>query len=92
MNNIDKDYSFNVVNHLGIEVTCDTLAVLNLENSEPIIIFTDYTLDKDNKFNVYVSKIIKNDEGFKLETIDDYKAIPEVNQELRKIWSELNSK
>ena len=36
----------------------DEYDALVQQNEEPIIIYTDYTLDKDNKFNLYVSKVL----------------------------------
>lgn len=87
--NINEEYSFTTINENGMEVICDTLAVINQENDNPIIIYTDYTLDKDKKFNLYVSKVIKNNDNFQLETIDDYQIIPEINQALQKIWNDM---
>ena len=62
-NMLNPEYSFTITNDNGIEVVCDTLAVVQ-QNEEPIIIYTDYTLDKDNKFNLYVSKVTLKDDNF----------------------------
>ncbi len=83
---INEDYSFTITNEYGFEVICDTLALIENEDN-PIIIYTDYTLDKDNKFNVYVSQMIKNGDSFILETINDYDSIPEIRTALDNIWA-----
>lgn len=85
-NMLNPEYSFTITNDNGIEVVCDTLAVVQ-QNEEPIIIYTDYTLDKDNKFNLYVSKVTLKDDNFILEKIDNYENIPEIQNALKNIWS-----
>ncbi len=85
-NMLNPEYSFTITNDNGIEVVCDTLAVVQ-QNEEPIIIYTDYTLDKDNKFNLYVSKVTLKDDNFILEKINNYENIPEIQKALNNIWS-----
>ena len=85
-NMLNPEYSFTITNDYGIEVVCDTLAVVQ-QNEEPIIIYTDYTLDKDNKFNLYVSKVTLKDDNFILEKINNYENIPEIQKALTNIWS-----
>lgn len=85
-NMLNPEYSFTITNDDGIEVVCDTLAVVQ-QNEEPIIIYTDYTLDKDNKFNLYVSKVTLKDDNFILEKINNYENIPEIQKALNNIWS-----
>ena len=85
-NMLNPEYSFTITNDNGIEVVCDTLAVVQ-QNEEPIIIYTDYTLDKDNKFNLYVSKVTLKDDNFILEKINNYENIPEIQKSLKNIWS-----
>lgn len=87
---INEDYSFTVMDENGLETICDTLSVVNIEGENPLIIYTDYSLDKDNKFNLYVSKMIKENDNFKLEKIDDYSIIPEIQKEIEKISNEIN--
>lgn len=85
-NMLNPEYSFTITNDNGIEVVCDTLAVVQ-QNEEPIIIYTDYTLDKDNKFNLYVSKVTLKDDNFILEKINNYENIPEIQKALNNILS-----
>ena len=85
-NMLNPEYSFTITNDNGIEVVCDTLAVVQ-QNEEPIIIYTDYTLDKDNKFNLYVSKVTLKDDNFILEKINNYENIPEIQKALNNKWS-----
>lgn len=83
-NKINEEYTFSITNDDGIEVLCDTLGII--EQEEPIIIYTDYTLDNDNKFNLYVSKVVKKDDNFILEKIDNYENIPKIKNALENIW------
>ena len=84
-NMLDKEYSFTITNDNGIEVVCDTLALVE-QAGEPIIIYTDYTLDDDNKFNLYISKVVEKDNNYILEKIDNYENIPEIQKALENIW------
>lgn len=84
-NMLDKEYSFTITNDNGIEVVCDTLAIVE-QAGEPIIIYTDYTLDENNKFNLYVSKVVEKDNNYMLEKIDNYEDIPEIQKTLENIW------
>lgn len=84
---ISEDYSFTTFDDLGNEVICDTLALI--ENDEnPIIVYTDYTMDNNDKFNLYVSQIVASEDGFALETINDYSDIPEIQKTLEKLWQQ----
>lgn len=84
-NMLDKEYSFTITNDNGIEVVCDTLALVE-QAGEPIIIYTDYTLDDDNKFNLYISKVVEKENNYILEKIDNYENIPEIQKALENIW------
>lgn len=89
--NIDKDYSFTVMDENGNETICDTLSVVSIEGENPLMIYTDYSLDQEGKFNLYVSKIIKDNDDLKLEKIDDYSIIPEIQKEIEKISNQINN-
>ena len=84
-NMLDKEYSFTITNDNGIEVVCDTLALVE-QAGEPIIIYTDYTLDDNNKFNLYISKVVEKDNNYILEKIDNYENVPEIQKALENIW------
>lgn len=83
---INEDYSFTIINDDGMEVICDTLALIESQDN-PIVIYTDYTLDKDNKFNVFVSQLVANGDNFSLETVSNYENIPEIKKALDQIWN-----
>lgn len=85
-NLIKEDYSFTIFDDLGNEVICDTLALIESEENL-IIVYTDYTLDKNNRFNLYVSQMIESNDGFVLEKINDYSDIPEIQKTLDTIWN-----
>ena len=89
--NIDKDYSFTVSDENGNDVICDTLSVVNIEGENPIIIYTDYSIDEDGKFNLYASKVIKEDENMKLEKIDDITILPEIQKEMEKVLNSIHA-
>jgi len=87
---INEDYSFTTTDEFGNELKCDTLALIE-NNNDPIIIYTDYTLDNENKFNLYVSKLVEYNGNFNLEIIENYENIPEVKETLNRIWSEMQN-
>ena len=84
-NLINEDYSFTTTDNNGNEVKCDTLALIQREDY-PIIIYTDYTMDNENKFNLFVSQVVPNGEGFTLEMIDNYEDIPDIKKAIDNIW------
>ena len=89
--NIDNDYSFVVTDDYGNDTICDTLAVVNVEGEKPMVIYTDYSLDEEDRFNLFASRVVEVDGTMQLEKIDDASNIPEIRQEMEKIWSEMNS-
>ncbi len=88
---INESYSFTIKDANGNEMICDTLALIENDNN-PIVIYTDYTMDNENKFNLYVSKVVQNNEGYTLEAIDNYEDIPEIKKALDEIWAKQNVK
>lgn len=86
---INEGYSFTTVDENNRQVICDTLGVVNIEGENPIIIYTDYTLDENQKFNLYVSKIVKEEDHIKLEEIDHYDIIPEIKVKMDQIWNNI---
>lgn len=88
-NLISEDYSFTTFDEKGNEVICDTLALIEYEDI-PVIIYTDYTVDADNKFNLYVSKVVENDGEFILEQFTNYEDIPEIKNALERLSREQN--
>lgn len=71
-NNINSEYLFSVYNEDGSETKCDAIAVLNDEDLGNIIIYTDYTKNEENKYNVYASKLtIEEDNSTKLEELNE---------------------
>lgn len=84
---INENYSFTTYDESGNEVICDTLALID-SGENPIIVYTDYTMDNENKFNLFVSKVVENGESFTLETIDNYEDVPEIRKVLEKLWQQ----
>ena len=52
---INEGYSFTTVDENNRQVICDTLGVVNIEGENPIIIYTDYTLDENQKFKITIA-------------------------------------
>ena len=90
-NIINEDYSFTTYDDMGNEVICDTLALIET-GENPIIVYTDYTMNNENKFNLFVSQVIYSENSIKLEKIDNYNDIPEIRIVLEKIWNNENVK
>ena len=86
---ISEDYSFTTYDKLGNEVICDTLAIIEYEDN-PVIIYTDYTLDNDNKYNLFVSKVVEADGNFTLEEFNNYEDIPVIKEAIEKLSKEQN--
>ena len=86
-NLISEDYSFTTYDNLGNEVICDTLAIIEYEDS-PVIIYTDYTMDENNKFNLFISKVVESDGNFTLEEFTNYEDIPVIKEAIEKLNKE----
>jgi hypothetical protein len=92
MENYDDDYSFSVTTPNGIEMKCDTLGTVMDEDGHCIILYTDYTLDKENKFNIYASKLVKDGDAIRLESIRDIENYPQILEALIKVRDEVEKK
>lgn len=82
-----EEMSFTITNNNGIEVKCDVLSVINDEENKTYLLYTDYTLNDNNEYNVYVSQMINEDDSFRLEEIDNLDLLPgiqEVYEEVKK--------
>lgn len=82
-----EEMSFTITNSDGIEVKCDVLSVINDEENKTYLLYTDYTLNDNNEYNVYVSQMINEDDSFRLEEIDNLDLLPgiqEVYEEVKK--------
>lgn len=89
----EKDLSFNVINKDGIEVKCDTLAILKPENEETgevYVIYTDYTVDENNNLNVYASQLLKDENGYKLEIIENLENYANLLNKVQQEYKKLN--
>ena len=87
--NIEEGYSFTVTDENGNETICDTLSVVNIEGENPIVIYTDYSLDNIGNFSLFASKVISDGDYIKLERINDDSILPEVRVEMDKILNNI---
>ena len=65
-----EDLSFTIKYENGEELINDITAVIpnQYNREEPYVIFTDYTLDDNDEFNIYYGKLIKNHNRYDLST------------------------
>ena len=75
-----------IENELGEKINLYVLATIN-NNNQLYIIYTDNTFDEENLPNLFVSEIIKEENGFRLEEIDNYEEIEAISKEMDKILS-----
>lgn len=85
----DDQYSFTMEKD-GVTYKCDTLGIVERENNDTVLIYTDYTLDLNMNFNYYAASIQNDENGYHLVPIPHPELIPEVNEELNKIKTENN--
>ena len=88
MKDFDEDYSFLLKDENGQETNCNILAIIKRKGENPIIVYTDYTLDNENKYNLFASQIIKDDNTYSLQIIDNPEEFIGLREELSKIYKE----
>ena len=71
-----EDLNFTITNDMGIEVKCDVLSLINDDQDKTYVIYTDYTMNDENKYNVYASQLINVDGKVVLEEIENTELIP----------------
>ena len=82
-----EEMSFVITNDKGVEVKCDVLSVINDDDNKTYIIYTDYTLNNNDEYNIYVSQMISEGDSFKLEEIDNLDLLPgfqEIYEDVKK--------
>ena len=92
----ENDFSFEIINDDGMQVKCDTLLLITPEIGENIdedtyIIYTDYTMDDKNNFNVFISKLVKSGDDFKLEKAADYEKYTRLVEAMKNEYAKLNA-
>lgn len=85
---VNKEYTFTILDAAGNEVLCDTLAYIEREEENPIIIYTDYSINSNEKINLYVSELVPKNGAISLEDIDEYENIPMVVDKMHEIWKQ----
>lgn len=63
--------------------------VEDFENNTIYMIYTDNTFDENNVLNLFVSKVIKENDEFHLEDIEDYEHIDLITKEIDRIIKEM---
>lgn len=85
-----EEMSFTIPFGNSGEVKCDVLSVVNDDENNTYLIYTDYTLN-NNEYNVYVSQVIYEGEEYRLEKID-FNLIPELQKVYEEAVKELSLK
>ena len=84
-----EEFTFEIENDLGQKAVLTSLALIeDKEKNITYMIYTDSTVDADGIPNLFVSIVHKDEEGFRLEEVEDYEEIDLVSQEIDKIISE----
>ena len=89
MKDFDEDYSLLLKDENGQETNCNILAIIKRQGENPIIVYTDYTLDKENKYKIIASQVIKNGDSYSTQIIDNPKDVVGLSEELNKIYEEI---
>lgn len=88
MTNLDE-YSFTIINDQGMEVTCDVISVINDNDTNQVyVVYTDYLLTASNKFRILISELIKDDDNYILQDVQN----PTKLEELKKASLTLHSR
>lgn len=87
-NNFSDDYSFVIKDDSGLETKCNIIAVVERQEENPIIVYTDYTLDNENKYNLFASQVIKDGNTYSLQIIENPEEVAGLREELSKIYQE----
>ena len=66
------DFSFSIKNKAGQEIICDVLSVIQDDDEQKsYVVYTDYLLDSEDKFNLYVQEVIFSDDSYILMDVDE---------------------
>jgi len=82
-----EEMNFTITNDNGLEVKCDVLSVINDDENKTYVLYTDYTLNDNNEYNIYASEMLSEGTDFKLEEIENLDLIPglqEVYEDVKK--------
>ncbi len=67
-----EDITFTIINKDGLEVDCDVInSYYDDEEEKLYVVFTDYTLDENNKFNLYVNELISNGNDYEIKEMEN---------------------
>ena len=85
-----EEMSFTVTNKEGMEVKCDVLSIINDDESNTYLLYTDYTLNDNNEYNVYASQMHNDENGFKLDEIENLDLIPGLQEVYMDVKNQLS--
>ena len=68
----NEEYNFTVIDDDGKEVVCDVISVINDENNnEMFVVYTDYSLNEKNQFNIFLSQLVEKKGTFSLKAVEN---------------------
>lgn len=85
-----EEMSFTVTNKEGMEVKCDVLSIINDDENNTYLLYTDYTLNDNNEYNVYASQMHNDENGFKLDEIENLDLIPGLQEVYMDVKNQLS--
>lgn len=63
--------------------------VEDFDNNSIYMIYTDNTYDENNVINLFVSEVVKENDEFHLEDVEDYERIDIITKEMDRILKEM---
>ncbi len=80
---------FEIEDAFGQRVILNCLSLIKDEDhNQDYIIYTDNTTDEEGELRIYVSEIIKTEDGVTLEEVEDYEKIDLISKEMDKLFSD----
>lgn len=81
---------FEIEDSLGNKKVLNAVSFVDdLNNNKTYMIYTDNTFDENNILNLFVSEVIKDNDEFCLEEIEDYESIDLITKEMDRIIKEM---
>lgn len=86
---MDKEMNFTIITEDGQEVMCDVLSFYQDTKTEDVfVLYTDYTLDDNDKFKVYLSQLIEERGEYKLELVNDKERYKELASNAKTLYGQ----
>lgn len=87
---MENKITFNVTNDNGELVEIHVLSMIDSQEGDIYVIYTDYTIDQNNYYNVYISKLEKIDNEVILTKIEG-EVYQNLISNLEEVFKKLNN-